>query len=85
MIKIGDVVEYVDSQGIPHSSLVLIVWKNEFNRDKNEISLNLAYVPRDNENAVPSEDSYGRKIVYETSVVHKDKQSAPGNYWEEKE
>lgn len=73
---------YVDPRGVSHSAIVTIWWTGEANvevyRSANgEPGCNLVYIS-DDHNKV---DPYGRQIERATSVVHKSKQAAHGNYW----
>ena len=75
-VKIGDTCVYVDEKGIPHDALITAVWMGEFGVNQFP-GLNLVYISRD-ENR---DDTYGRQIERETSVIHKGVQPAHGRYW----
>lgn len=69
---------YVDKHGVRHSALPTIWWSLEHTKSVGEEpGCNLLYVAKDETKG----DPYGRQIERETSVVHKSKQPAPGNYW----
>jgi len=70
MKQVGDPIVYVDPKGVKHNALVTAVWDKQ--------CINLIYVSGDPQR----EDSYGRQIERETSIVHAIIQTAPGNYWE---
>lgn len=74
-VQIGDTVTYVDPYGKKHPALVTIVWRRT---DGRAPGINLVYVS-DNE---AEQDSCGRQIKRETSVVHQSDQPAHGSYWE---
>jgi len=66
--KVGAHVKYVDECGVTHDALVTASWGT---------SINVVLVNKD-----PNQtDSYGQKLVRETSQVHKSQQQAPGRYW----
>lgn len=69
----GQAVTFVDTRGVPHPALVTADWSGgaEFG------SLNLVYVNPDPD----QNDSYGQKMVRQSSVVNERNQSAHGNYW----
>ena len=76
MLKECSPVKYVDHEGVEHDALVTEVhgpeeWNQEF------YSVNLVYITKD----ASKRDSYGAQLERDTSVVHKDNQSALGNYW----
>lgn len=70
---------YVDPKGKPHTALVTIWWNDvsTYRSDQGEPGCNVVYVSDDQQKS----DPYGRQIERATSVVHKMKQPAPGNYW----
>lgn len=77
--KIGAHVIYVDARGVRRDALVTTWW----GATEEQIKLygtpgtNLVFVSGDeNRN-----DGYGRQTEHNTSVTHKSKQVAPGNYW----
>jgi hypothetical protein len=70
----GDPVIYVDALGAEHSALVTRVWGPMMG---DEVGLNVVFVNPDED----MNDTYGRQIMRETSVVHKTNQPAHGQYW----
>lgn len=87
-------VVYVDPQGRPHSAIITAWWGTQSAGTKEEHDVygapNHAYISETGEpgcNLVylsgdrTKTDPYGRQIERATSVVHKSKQAAPGNYW----
>jgi len=73
---------YVDPKGVAHSALVTAWWNGnqtitDYVSASGEPGCNLVYVSGDPER----KDSCGRQIERNTSVVHKSKQPAHGNYW----
>ncbi len=75
-------VDYVDEHGIRHSALVSRWWIDrdgiEAHKKKHgEPGMNLLFVTEDGSKT----DSYGMQIERRTSVVHRSRQAAPGNYW----
>jgi len=73
---------YVDPKGVRHSALVTVWWNGNqtiesYLSESGEPGCNLVFVSGD-ENR---KDSCGRQIEHATSVVHKSKQAAHGNYW----
>jgi hypothetical protein len=77
LMQPGTPVDYYDEHAQRHDALVTIDWGSQ----ETAGSINLVFVSSDK----TKEDSYGRQIERATSVVHKNQQSAPGNYWSEKE
>lgn len=76
--KVGEHIVYVDPFGVEHDALVTIWWGLEHYKSAGgEPGCNLVYVSGD-EN---KDDPYGRQIERSTSVVHKGKQPAHGNFW----
>ena len=70
--NIGSVVQYVDEVGKAHDALVTCVFGNT-----EPHSINVMYVSSDEK----KEDSYGRQVERETSVVHESMQGAHGQFW----
>lgn len=71
-IEVGQHVKWVDPQGVPHDALVTAVHGAGDTPSINVVVVNLE----------PGQaDSYGQKIARETSVVHREQQSAHGRYW----
>lgn len=73
-VNIGDNVIYADEYGTTHEALVTQQW----GKPDDKPSINLLWVVGDPEKM----DSYGRQIERNTSVVHKDNQSAHGRWWD---
>lgn len=72
-VSIEDFVIYVDSKGREHNALVTSV-----NGPSDQTpSVNLVYISKDEER----NDSWGRQIERDSSVVHESNQSAHGRYW----
>jgi hypothetical protein len=75
-------VVYVDPHGVEHTALVTIWWTGNrevsaYRSENGEPGCNLLWVSDDDTKT----DPYGRQIERATSVVHKTKQAAHGNYW----
>ncbi len=73
---------YVDPKGERHSALVTVWWTGsdpipEYVSATGEPGCNLVFVSNDPDRR----DPYGRQLERATSVVHKSKQPAAGNYW----
>lgn len=80
MVEVGDVVKYVDELKVEHNALIVCVHRAEMGHPgatDDYPAVNLVYVVSDKE----KEDSWGRQIERDASVVHKTNQSAGGNYW----
>ena len=79
MLKVGDHVIYVDAHGQERNALVTIVWAGipTYVSESGEPGCNVVIVADD----AAKDDPYGRQIERWTSVVHKTKQPAHGNYW----
>lgn len=75
-VRIGDAVTYYDPHGIRRPALVTAVWGREV-YDQDPPSINLVFVSDRPE----EEDSYGRQIRRQTSVVHQTNQPAHGQCW----
>jgi hypothetical protein len=79
--EVGAAVKYVDEHGSAHDALVTIWWGSpahpQYQSEWGDPGCNLVYVTGD----ASRDDPYGRQIERRTSVVHKRKQVAPGNYW----
>ena len=75
----GDVVMYVDRVGRKQPALVTNVFDYATaNGPAPFPTVNLALISQDE----AREDSYGRQLERETSIVHKTNTTAPGFYWE---
>jgi len=77
--EIGSAVIYVDPNGEARHAIATTVWSSveAYKGTTRQPGINLVVVSLD-----PSkEDGYGRQIERATSVVHKSKQAAPGNFW----
>ena len=72
-VYVGGTVTFVDPHGLPHDALVTQVWGSPDAKP----CINLVWVAK----MVDKEDSWGRQIERESSVVHQDSQTAHGNYW----
>jgi|ERR671914_57236 hypothetical protein len=77
MVKIGDAVIFVDRYGRRRSALVTAVWGQYATPQSPAPGVNVVLVSDD----PAKDDSYGRQIERETSVVHQSNQVAHGNYW----
>jgi len=77
--EIGQHVIYVDPMGIPRDGLVTVWWGDvqSYAAPGGEPGCNLVFVEGDS----ARKDSYGRQVSHSTSVVHRSKQAARGNYW----
>lgn len=77
--KIGQHVIFVDPHGVPRNALVTIWWGDvdHYKSETGELGCNLIVVSSDEK----KDDSYGRQTEHHTSIVHKSKQPAHGNYW----
>jgi len=76
-LEIGDQVIYVDSLAREHFALVTNVWPGMAPAVSDEPGCNVVFVSGDGSKT----DPYGRQLERATSVVHKGKQPAHGNYW----
>ena len=77
--EIGQHVIYVDTKGVARDALVTIWWSATAEQQKlyGAPGVNVVFVSGDeNKN-----DGYGRQTEHSTSICHRSKQSAPGNYW----
>jgi hypothetical protein len=80
--EIGAHVVYVDPFRIPRDALITVWWNppneiKEYVSPTGEPGCNLVFIEGD----PARRDSCGRQASHSTSVVHKSKQAAPGNYW----
>jgi hypothetical protein len=80
--EVGAHIVYVDPKGVRRDALVNVWWTNdqeiaEYRSVSGEPGCNLVIVSDDE----ARKDSYGRQTEHATSVVHKTKQVAPGNFW----
>jgi hypothetical protein len=77
VLEVGSPILFVDKNRRHLQAIVTeIHGQTEYDED-NPPALNLVYVsPESNE-----VDCFGRQIRRESSVVHKSRQSANGNYW----
>ena len=69
MPKMGEPVVYVDPVGKIHPALVTQPWGQQ--------CINVVFVSTDES----KDDSYGRQIERQTSLMHKDVVPVHGNYW----
>jgi len=78
-VEIGQHVLYVDELSRPRQALLTAVWRSQpYYTPMTPIpGVNIVLVSDDTR----FEDSYGRQITRETSVVHVTNQVAPGRYW----
>lgn len=79
---IGERVIFVDKYSVPREALITIWWSggqevHEYRSANGEPGCNLAFISGD----PARDDSCGRQIERETSVVHKSHQAAHGAYW----
>lgn len=76
-VEVGQHVLFVDPLSRPRPAVVTAVW-GQYKTPQSPIpGVNVVIVSND-----PSrEDTYGRQIERETSVVHVSNQPAPGAYW----
>lgn len=85
--KIGDHVIFFDQFGMPHDALLTAVWGDvgvrKYTVNEQPVvedfypSVNVLLISPDERR----EDSYGRQIERQTSVVHSNDQSAWGNFY----
>lgn len=80
--KVGQSVIYVDHYGKAHDALITIWWNGDqtiesYLSQYGDPGCNVVYVDKDE----LKRDTYGRQILRETSVIHKSKQPAHGNFW----
>lgn len=82
--NMGQHIVYVDQYGKPHDALVTIWWGAtdpaaypQYVSVNGEPGCNLVLVSGDKD----KDDPYGRQIERQTSVVHKTRQPAHGNFW----
>lgn len=80
--RVGERVIYVDKYAVPRDALITIWWSGgqlveEYVSANGEPGCNLAFISGD----PARDDSCGRQIERETSVVHKTAQVAHGFYW----
>jgi hypothetical protein len=73
---------YVDPKGNHRSALVTVWWNGtqtveDYVSKSGEPGCNLVFISGDENRR----DSCGRQTEHATSVVHKSKQVAPGNFW----
>ncbi len=73
MVKIGDVVTFIDAKREERPALVQMVWTVT----EGQPSINVVVVSVDPK----KDDTYGRQTEHETSVVHQSNQSAGGYCW----
>lgn len=74
--EVGDPVIYVDPKRRENNAVVIAVWPDMSGPDEPP-GVNLAYADPEE----GSQDSYGRQVARDTSVVHQQNQAAPGRYW----
>lgn len=78
-LYVGMPVIYVDHYGQSHAALATAVWGPEdFNPEMDTTCINVVFVDGDEEKT----DTWGRQIGRDSSVVHKNAQTAHGNYWD---
>lgn len=79
MVTIGDAILFVDEFARPRPALVTAVWRENphYSPTTPAPGVNLVIVSED----PAREDTYGRQITRETSVVHATNQPAHGCYW----
>ena len=80
--RVGQPVIFVDAFGKKHDALITTWWNGQqtiesYLSQYGDPGCNLLYVESDELKT----DSYGRQIVRQTSVIHKSKQAANGNYY----
>jgi hypothetical protein len=76
--EVGQHVVFVDPYGKRRDALITIWWGlDHYKAAGGEPGCNLIVVSDDEK----KDDSYGRQTEHFTSVVHKTKQPAHGNYW----
>jgi len=77
--EVGQHVIYVDPLGIPRDALVTVWWGDVRTCGDivDESGCNVAFVEGD----AAKKDANGRQVSHSTSVVHRSKQAARGNYW----
>lgn len=73
--KVNPHIVFFDPYGRPHHALITAVWAVDDNGKP--MTVNLLWVTDD----LSKTDSYGLQIERATSVVHKDRQGAHGNYF----
>ena len=76
-LKMGGPVIYVDHRGVERDALVTQIWGPVDDLENNPPSINLVYVSGDED----KDDSWGRQIDRDSSVVHEKHQGAHGNKW----
>jgi hypothetical protein len=76
-LEVGSSIIYVDAHAKEHNALVTVVW-SAMSGQEGEPGCNLVFVSGDDSKT----DPYGRQIERSTSVVHRSKQPAHGNYWD---
>ncbi len=74
MLKVGDPVVYVDPVVVPHNAVITAVWSETCLK---VVYVNVVYVSGDKS----KEDTYGRQIERQTSLLRKDIQTVHGQYW----
>ena len=77
--EVGQHVVYVDQWSIPRDSLITIWWLSQpaYQPQNPTPGCNLVFIEGDPKR----DDSCGRQMGRETSVVHKSNQVAKGRYW----
>lgn len=75
-LKVGGHVVYVDPKGVQRDALIQIVWSQDV-YPGDYPCINVVVISADSNR----QDQYGRQIEHVTSLVHKDKQGAHGNYY----
>ncbi len=75
MITVGGRVTYVDHFGQAREALITAIWGDP----ESKPAINVVFVSND----TAREDSWGRQIERDSSVVHESHQQAHGNFWRE--
>jgi len=78
-VRVGQQVVFHDPIGAGHDALVTCVFSGRAGLCEGDVGdcINMVYVSGD----AAREDDYGRQIERVTSIVHKSRMSAHGNYW----
>lgn len=80
--EVGQHVIFVDPRGVRRDALITVWWTggqeiSSYRSESGEPGCNLVFVSGDESR----QDPCGRQTERSTSVVHKSKQPAHGNYW----
>lgn len=80
-VEIGQPITYVDHHGVPRPALVTQVWGECRYDDDGKLCnapcINIVCVSLDEK----KDDSWGRQVERDSSVVHEMDQQAHGNFW----